>query len=64
MKREPNYPTIWHSPSKLMSLRTQGHNTSTLITKKKINHNTKHTTTNISFYTFLLIRWWSFLKRE
>jgi hypothetical protein len=68
-KREPNYPTIWHSLSELMSLRTKGHNTSTFITKKQISH---HTRTNITStqqqtsrcYTFLLVIWWSFLKRE
>jgi hypothetical protein len=43
-KREPSYPTIWHSPIKLMSLWTKGHNTSTLITKKQISHHTKTTT--------------------
>jgi hypothetical protein len=50
--RAPNYLTLWHSASKLMSLWTKGHNTSTLITKKQISHNTdkhhEHTTTNIS----------------
>jgi hypothetical protein len=67
--RAHNYLTLWHSPSKLMSLQTKGHNTSTLIPKKQISHNTK---TNIMStqqqtshrYTFLLITWWSFLKRE
>jgi hypothetical protein len=47
--RAPNYPTLWHSASKLMSLRTKGRNTSTLITTKQISHNTKtNITTNIS----------------
>jgi hypothetical protein len=68
-KREPNYPTIWHSSSELMSLRTKGHNTSTLITKKQISHHTKTNSTSIQqqtsrCYTFLLIKWWSFLQRE
>jgi hypothetical protein len=68
-KREPNYLTIWHSSSELMSLRTKGHNTSTLITKKQISHHTKTNITSIQqqtsrCYTFLLIKWWSFLKRE
>jgi hypothetical protein len=64
--REPNYLTLWHSTSKLMSLWTKGHNTSTLITKKQISHNTK---TNIMStqqqtsrcYTLMLTSWWSFL---
>jgi hypothetical protein len=60
-KREPNYPTIWHSSSELMSLRTKGHNTSTLITKKQISHHTKTNNTRIQqqtsrCYTFLLIK--------
>jgi hypothetical protein len=66
-KREPNYPTIWHSSSELMSLRTKGHNTSTLITKKQISHHTETNSTSIQqqtsrCYMFLLIKWWSFLK--
>jgi hypothetical protein len=40
-EREPNYLTIWHSTSKLMPLQEKGHITSTLISKKKIIHNTK-----------------------
>jgi hypothetical protein len=65
----PNYLTLWHSASKLMSLRTKGHNTSTLITKKQISHHTKTNSTSIQQqtfrrYTFLLIKWWSFLKHE
>jgi hypothetical protein len=65
----PNYLTLWHSASKLMSLRTKGHNTSTLITKKQISHHTKTNSTSIQqqtfrCYMFLLIKWWSFLKRE
>jgi hypothetical protein len=68
-KRELNYPTIWHSSSEPMSLQTKSHNTSTLITKKQISHHTKTNITNIQqqtsrCYTFLLIKWWSFLKRE
>jgi hypothetical protein len=64
----PNYLTLWHSASKLMSLRTKGHNTSTLITKKQISHHTKINRTSIQQqtfrrYTFLLIKWWSFLKK-
>jgi hypothetical protein len=43
--RAPNYLTLWHPPGKLMTLRTKGHNTSTLISKKQISHNTK---TNIT----------------
>ena len=67
--RAPNYLTLWHSASKLMSLRTKGHNTSTLITKKQISHNTKTNITSIAqqtyhCYALLLIKWWSFLKRE
>jgi hypothetical protein len=63
-KREPNYPTIWHSSSE-----TKGHNTSTLITKKQISHHIKTNSTSIQqqtsrYYMFLLIKWWSFLKRE
>jgi hypothetical protein len=65
----PNYLTLWHSASKLMSLRTKGHNTSTLITKKQISHHTKTNSISIQqqtfhCYTFLLNKWWSFLKRE
>jgi hypothetical protein len=65
----PNYLTLWHSASKLMSLRTKGHNTSTLITDKQISHHTKTNSTSIQqqtfcCYMFLLIKWWSFLKRE
>jgi hypothetical protein len=65
----PNYLTLWHSTGKLMSLQTKGHNTSTLITKKQISHYTKTNSTSIQqqtfrCYTFLLIKWWSFLKRE
>jgi hypothetical protein len=66
--RAPNYLTLWHSPSKLMSLRNKGHNTPTLISKKQISHNTK---TNIMStqqqtsccYTLMLTRWWSFLTK-
>jgi hypothetical protein len=65
---EPNHLTLWHSPSKQMPLRTKGHNTSTLIPKKQISHSRR---TNIMSthqqtsrcYTFLLIKWWSFLKK-
>jgi hypothetical protein len=65
---EPNYLTLWHSPSKLMSLRTKGHNTSTLITKKQISHNTKTHNTSTQQqtyhgYTLMLTRWWSFLTK-
>jgi hypothetical protein len=64
--RAPSYLTLWQSASKLMSLRTKGHNTTTLITKKQISHNTKTNITSIPqqtyhCYTFLLIKWWSFL---
>jgi hypothetical protein len=45
--RAPNYLILWHSASKLMSLRTKGHNTSTLITKKQISHHTKTNNTSI-----------------
>jgi hypothetical protein len=45
--RAPNYLTLWHSPSKLMPLRTKGHFTPTLITKKQISHNTKTNNTSI-----------------
>jgi hypothetical protein len=67
--RAPSYLTLWHSASKLMSLWTKGHNTSTLITKRQISHHTKTNITSIQqqtsrCYTFLLIKWWSFLKRE
>jgi hypothetical protein len=63
---EPNYLTLWYLASKQMPLRTKGHNTSTLIPKKQICHRRR---TNImstqqqtsSCYTFLLIKWWSFL---
>jgi hypothetical protein len=66
--RSPNYLTLWHSPSKLMPLRTKGHNTSTPISKKQISHNTQ---TNIMStqqqtsrcYTLMLTRWWSFLTK-
>jgi hypothetical protein len=66
--RAPNYLTLWHSPSKPMTLRTKGHNTSTLITKKQISLNTKTNITSIQqqtscCYTFLLSRWWSFLTK-
>jgi hypothetical protein len=62
------YPTLWKSASKLMSLRTKSHNTSTLITKKQISHNTKTNVTSIPrqtsrCYTLMLTRWWSFLKK-
>jgi hypothetical protein len=55
--------------SKLMSLWTKGHNTSTIITKKQISHHTKTNITSIQQqtsrgYMFLLIKWWSSLKRE
>jgi hypothetical protein len=46
-ERAPNYLTLWHSASKLMSLRTKGHNTSTFITKKQISHHTKTNNTSI-----------------
>jgi hypothetical protein len=67
--RAPNFLTLWHSPSKLMPLWTKGHNTPTLITKKQITHHTKTNNTSIQkqttrCYTFLLIKWWSSLKRE
>jgi hypothetical protein len=45
--RAPNYLTLWHSSSKLMSLRTKGHNTSTLITRKQTSHHTRTNTPNI-----------------
>jgi hypothetical protein len=65
---EPNYLTLWHSPSKLMSLRTNDHNTSTPITKRQISHNTKTNSTSIQqqtsrCYTLMLTRWWSFLTK-
>jgi hypothetical protein len=56
--RAPSYLTLWHSASELMSLRTKGHNTSTLITKKQISitqrqttqtHNNKHLVATRSF---------------
>jgi hypothetical protein len=64
--RAPSYLTLWHSSSKLMSLRAKGHNTSTLITKKQISHNTKTNNTSIQqqtsrCYTLMLTRWWFFL---
>jgi hypothetical protein len=60
-KREPNYLTIWHSLSKLMSLWTKGHNTSTLITKKQPSHNTRTNNAIIQqhtsrCYTLMLVR--------
>jgi hypothetical protein len=68
-KREPNYPAMWHSLSELMLLRTKGHTTSTLITKKQISHHTKTNNTSIQqqtsrCYTLMLTRWGPFLKRE
>jgi hypothetical protein len=66
--RAPNYLTLWHSASKLMPLRTKGHNTSTLITKKQISHHTKTNSTSIQqqtsrCYTLMLTIWWSFLTK-
>jgi hypothetical protein len=66
--RAPNYQSLWHSASELMSLWTKGHKISTLISKKRISHNTK---TNIMStqqqtsrcYTFLLIKWWTFFTK-
>jgi hypothetical protein len=65
---EPNYLTLWHSASKLMSLWTKGHNTSTLIAKKQISHLTRTNSTSIQQqtfrgYTLMLTRWWSFLTK-
>jgi hypothetical protein len=65
---EPNYLTLWHSPSKLMPLRTKGHNTSILITKKQISHNTKTNNTSRQqqascCYTLMSTRWWYFLTK-
>jgi hypothetical protein len=48
---EPNYLTLWYSASKQMPLRTKGHNTSSLITKKQISHNTKTNNTSIQQQT-------------
>jgi hypothetical protein len=66
--RAPNYLTLWHSPSELMPLRTKGHNTATLISKKQISHSTKTNITSTQqqtsrCYTLMLSRWWSFLKK-
>jgi hypothetical protein len=66
--RTLNYLTLWHSLSKLMPLRTKVHNTSTLITKRRISHNTKTNSTSIQqqtycCYTLMLTRWWSFLTK-
>jgi hypothetical protein len=52
-----------------MPLQTKGHNTSTLIPKKQISHSRRTTIMSTHqetsrCYTFLLIKWWSFLKRE
>jgi hypothetical protein len=49
--RAPSYLTIWHSTSKLVLLRTKGHNASTLITKKQISHHTKTNNTSIQQQT-------------
>jgi hypothetical protein len=66
--RAPSYLTLWHSTSKLMSLRTKGHNASTLITKKQISHHTRTNCTSIQqqtsrCYTLMLTRCWSFLTK-
>jgi hypothetical protein len=66
--RAPSYLTLWHSASELMSLRTKGHNTSTIITKKQINLHTKTNNTSTPqqasrCYTLMLTRWWSFLTK-
>jgi hypothetical protein len=45
--RGPSYLTLLDSARKLMSLRTKGHNISTLITKKQISHHTKTNNTSI-----------------
>jgi hypothetical protein len=65
---EPNHLTLWYSASKLMSLWTRGHNTSTFITKKQISHNTKTNNTSTQqqasrCYTLISTRWWSFLTK-
>jgi hypothetical protein len=49
--RAPSYLTLWHSPSKQMSLQTKGHNTSTLMTKKQISHHTKTNNASIQQQT-------------
>jgi hypothetical protein len=61
-EKKPNYLTLWHSASNPMSLRTKGHNTATLITKKQISHHTKTNITSIQqqasrCYTLMLTRW-------
>jgi hypothetical protein len=50
-----------HPTSKLMSLRTKGHNTTTLIANKQISHHTKTNITSIQqqtsrCYTLMLTR--------